>query len=101
MEHKLDSDTVNRLVKLGNLAQVKTVHTLNENLGRYNSILPPPKFKRKTLVLDLDETLVHSSFKITDKIDMIVPVEIDSKICNVYIAIRPGCQHFLNEMSKY
>jgi len=83
MEHKLDSDTVNRIVKLGNLAQVKTVQTLNDNLARFNAILPPPKFKRKTLVLDLDETLVHSSFKVTDKIDMIVPVEIDSKTCNV------------------
>jgi len=83
MEHKLDVDTVNRMVKLGNLAQVKTVQSLSDNLSRHNSILPPPKFKRKTLVLDLDETLVHSSFKITDKIDMIVPVEIDCKICNV------------------
>jgi RNA polymerase II subunit A small phosphatase-like protein len=34
---------------------------------------------KKTLVLDLDETLVHSSFKPVDNPDITLPVEIDGK----------------------
>lgn len=32
---------------------------------------------RKTLVLDLDETLVHSQFKPVDNADIVLPVEIE------------------------
>ena len=43
----------------------------------------PPLLERdigkKTLVLDLDETLVHSSFKPVPNPDYIIPVEIDGK----------------------
>lgn len=45
---------------------------------------------RKTLVLDLDETLVHSSFKPVDDADIVLPVEIEGNICYVYVLIRPG-----------
>lgn len=37
---------------------------------------------RKTLVLDLDETLVHSSFKPVPNPDYVIPVEIDGKVCS-------------------
>ena len=40
---------------------------------------------KKTLVLDLDETLVHSSFKPTADPDFIIPVEIDGRIVDVYV----------------
>lgn len=36
---------------------------------------------KKTLVLDLDETLVHSQFKPIDNPDIIIPVEIEGQIC--------------------
>jgi len=36
---------------------------------------------RKTLVLDLDETLVHSQFKPVENADIILPVEIEGQIC--------------------
>jgi carboxy-terminal domain RNA polymerase II polypeptide A small phosphatase len=59
---------------------------------------------RKTLVLDLDETLVHSSFKppngIEPPADIVLPVDIEGRICNVFVLVRPGCIKFLNEMSK-
>ena len=44
----------------------------------------------KTLVLDLDETLVHSQFKPIDNADIILPVEIEGQICHIYILVRPG-----------
>lgn len=34
-------------------------------------------FGRKTLVLDLDETLVHSQFKPVENADIVLPVEIE------------------------
>ncbi len=56
---------------------------------------------RKTLVLDLDETLVHSSFKPPSHPDIVLPVDIEGRICHVYVLVRPGCAKFLHEMSKY
>ena len=47
------------------------------------------------MVLDLDETLVHSSFKAPPKPDIVLPVEIEGNICNVYVLIRPGTELFL------
>jgi RNA polymerase II subunit A small phosphatase-like protein len=56
-------------------------------------------------VLDLDETLVHSSFKPPgpheSPADIVLPVDIEGRICNVYVLVRPGCLKFLSEMSKY
>jgi len=73
------------------------------------SELSPHDFGRKCLVLDLDETLVHSSFKVRQTIgfarfstefvgpvqmihsaDYIVPVEIENQNHNVYVIKRPG-----------
>ena len=56
---------------------------------------------RKTLVLDLDETLVHSSFKPPEKPDVIIPVDIEGKVCYVYVLVRPGTIKFLEELSNY
>ncbi len=40
------------------------------------------------LVIDLDETLVHSSFKPVPNADFIVPVEIDGQVHQVsYVSI--------------
>jgi RNA polymerase II subunit A small phosphatase-like protein len=50
---------------------------------------------KKTLVLDLDETLVHSSFRTNVKPDIILPVEIEGNVCNVFVLVRPGTELFL------
>ncbi|KAI0283809.1 hypothetical protein BC826DRAFT_973645, partial [Russula brevipes] len=44
----------------------------------------PQHVGRKCLVLDLDETLVHSSFKSIQQADYVVPVEIEYHWHNVY-----------------
>lgn len=51
--------------------------------------------------MDLDETLVHSSFKPTTNADIVLPVDIEGRICHVYVLVRPGCLKFLTEMAKY
>jgi len=64
----------------------------------------PPKeardFKKKTLVLDLDETLVHSSFRPVPNADYIIPVEIDNKITDVYVIKRPWVDKFMEAMGE-
>jgi RNA polymerase II subunit A small phosphatase-like protein len=54
----------------------------------------------KTLVLDLDETLVHSSFVFMAGAQIKIPINVDGYECNVYVAVRPGAQYFLEEVSK-
>ncbi|KAH9839328.1 NIF-domain-containing protein [Rhodofomes roseus] len=66
-------------------------------------LLPPilPKHQgRKCLVLDLDETLVHSSFKSIQQADYVVPVEIEYHWHNVYVIKRPGVDNFLKKMGE-
>jgi len=50
---------------------------------------------KKCLVLDLDETLVHSSFKPIPNPDYVIPVEIEGQIHHVYVLKRPGVDAFL------
>jgi len=67
-------------------------------------LLPPQtqnELGKKTLVLDLDETLVHSSFKPIPNADFIIQVEIDGQIHHVYVLKRPGVDHFLKTMADY
>ncbi|PVU96160.1 hypothetical protein BB559_002470 [Furculomyces boomerangus] len=56
---------------------------------------------RKCLVLDLDETLVHSSFRPVENPDFIVPVVLYGQEHSVYVVKRPGVDKFLLESSKY
>ena len=83
-------------------------------------LLPPlrPEFNgRKCLVLDLDETLVHSSFKvgllsmlpscsfanllqILHQADFTIPVEIEGQTHNVYVIKRPGVDTFLKRVGE-
>lgn len=66
-------------------------------------LLPPiqPRFKgRKCLVLDLDETLVHSSFKILNQADFTIPVEIEGQYHNVYVIKRPGVDAFMKRVGE-
>lgn len=66
-------------------------------------LLPPQKGRDvglKTLVLDLDETLVHSSFKPVPNADFIIPVEIDNQVHQVYVLKRPGVDQFMKSMGE-
>ncbi|WEW58296.1 NLI interacting factor-like phosphatase [Emydomyces testavorans] len=72
-------------------------------LEKRKFLLPPiqPHLKdRKCLVLDLDETLVHSSFKILDKADFTIPVEIEGQYHNIYVIKRPGVDYFMKRVGE-
>ena len=67
--------------------------------------LPPQnmiqyKKKKKTLILDLDETLVHSSMNPFHKCaDITLPLNFNGKRFFVYVLKRPFLEQFLTEMN--
>ena len=65
--------------------------------------LPPklPNSRRRTLILDLDETLVHSSFVPIQDYDILVPVDISGQPQNVYVKKRPHVDEFLLRVSHF
>lgn len=48
--------------------------------------------------MDLDETLVHSSFQFVKGADIVMPIEIEGRRCEIYILKRPGVDEFLEKM---
>ena len=72
----------------------KSSKSLNKNVITLNS-------RKKILILDLDETLVHSSTKnpFPNKKNLILDIK-DIKY-KIYVIIRPFLEKFLQEMSLY
>uniref|UniRef100_A0A1B6CPC4 protein-serine/threonine phosphatase n=1 Tax=Clastoptera arizonana TaxID=38151 RepID=A0A1B6CPC4_9HEMI len=71
--------------------------------GSPRFLLPPVRHQdmhKKCMVIDLDETLVHSSFKPINNADFVVPVEIDGTIHQVYVLKRPYVDEFLQRMGE-
>ncbi|KAL4386511.1 hypothetical protein GQ457_09G003260 [Hibiscus cannabinus] len=69
----------------------------------FDRCLLPPLISttKKTVFLDLDETLVHSSPDPPPKTyDFIVKPSIGGQIVNFYVLKRPGVDFFLEEISK-
>eukprot|EP01038_Epipyxis_sp_PR26KG_P004847 gene4847-6794_t len=64
--------------------------------------LPPPSptLIRPTLVLDLDETLVHCTVEPIPKPDLIFPVSFNGSVYQVYVRKRPYLDYFLETVSK-
>jgi len=64
---------------------------------RPNELLPPQTTKqkgKKCLILDLDETLVHSSFQSVD-CDFEIPVDIEGIVRTIHVAKRPHVDEFM------
>lgn len=55
---------------------------------------------KKLLILDLDETLVHSSFRPVPSPDFVIPVEIDGRNIDVYVIKRPFVDEFLKAVGS-
>lgn len=54
-----------------------------------------------TLVLDLDETLVHSEMSPIENPDQVISISNGSECFKIYCMYRPGMFEFLEVMSKY
>ncbi|XP_074926443.1 LOW QUALITY PROTEIN: carboxy-terminal domain RNA polymerase II polypeptide A small phosphatase 1 [Chelonoidis abingdonii] len=62
--------------------------------------IKPQDASKLCVVIDLDETLVHSSFKPVNNADFIIPVEIDGIMHQVYVLKRPYVDEFLRRMGE-
>ena len=67
------------------------------------SLLPPKSSNKKTLVLDLDETLVHSGFNpLPYQSDIVIQLEFENIMHDIHVLVRPGVSEFLQKMQdKY
>ena len=60
------------------------------------------KTQKKTLVLDLDETLIHSSMTpFPNRTNIVLQIDIGPEKYTIYSIQRPFVEEFLNEMSLY
>jgi hypothetical protein len=66
--------------------------------GAGTLIKPPP---RKVLVLDLDETLIHSTSRGSKNHDHVIEVLVDRHVCLYYIFKRPHVNFFLEKVSQW
>ena len=74
---------------------------INSGMKINNGLLPPKISNKKTLVLDLDETLVHSNFIPFDcPSDVIIKIELDNEIHDIHVLVRPFVKEFLEKMAK-
>ncbi|KAJ2325286.1 hypothetical protein GGI00_005083 [Coemansia sp. RSA 2681] len=106
-DDELDSEEENELrVEIisppGNVATESSERLVMHVADQY--LLPPlsaPLRGKKCLVLDLDETLVHSSFREVEHPDYVVPVVLEGQEHNVYVLKRPGVDEFMRIMGQY
>lgn len=83
-------------------ASTPTVAAIPEEYMQH--ALPPPNpllGKKVTLVLDVDETLVHSSFKPGGKCDLTLPLQVNGQHAQVHVRLRPHLTAFLDFVSTH
>jgi RNA polymerase II subunit A small phosphatase-like protein len=79
-------------------------HVLSPQPNRTSYLPRIQRFKdkdKKTLILDLDETLVHSSFETCANADIVLAVNFEGKDNKINVKVRPGAIDFLRKISKY
>eukprot|EP00002_Diphylleia_rotans_P031227 TRINITY_DN6479_c0_g3_i3.p1 TRINITY_DN6479_c0_g3~~TRINITY_DN6479_c0_g3_i3.p1 ORF type:complete len:242 (+),score=44.87 TRINITY_DN6479_c0_g3_i3:417-1142(+) len=76
-------------------SELNSLH--NVMSGTYIQLLPPLELgdERKTLVLDLDETLIHAGFKKPLRFDHKISVNVENSQKTIYISKRPHLDDFL------
>ena len=97
-------NSLNSLIKPPNQHQVALTPNSHSRILTEELLLPkksPEFINKKTLILDLDETLVHSSFIPFENNDIVLNVEFDGMIYNIYVLVRPGAEYFIKNISKY
>ncbi|KAL3152535.1 hypothetical protein ABBQ32_001564 [Trebouxia sp. C0010 RCD-2024] len=82
---------------------VRTLPPLSEVLPLHHKLLLPPqtrRFSRKTLVLDLDETLVHSTLDSNEAADFNFTVAFNGREHSVAVRQRPFLFEFLERVAQ-
>ena len=96
---------------LNNFSQPLNLHKASftpsnktKNIFQSDYLLPPKKLEymnKKTLILDLDETLVHSTTSSLEKSDIILDIDFEGILYNIYVLIRPGAENFIKQLSNF
>lgn len=77
----------------------------NTQIANKSMDLLPPKdpkdHKKITLVLDVDETLIHSTFENDPHHDFHFSMTNDDITYDIYVSVRPGLKKFLKTLSKH
>ena len=96
-----------RIKENGSTNNYKSKYLYNININNTNSInnqinlLPTKLDNKKTLVLDLDETLIHSAFEpFIPKDDMKLNIRIKEQEYLIHVLKRPFLDHFLKIVSQ-
>ncbi|GJQ11749.1 hypothetical protein GpartN1_g3540.t1 [Galdieria partita] len=81
-----------------------TEHAASEK--RKSSYFLPPQTEemkeKKTLVLDLDETLVHSGFEGSrETSDFVLSMHVENTYLQLFVKMRPYLKEFLQEVTKH
>ncbi|KAJ2459662.1 CTD small phosphatase-like protein 2 [Coemansia sp. RSA 2424] len=96
LQYEEDEDEFNPYLFMADLPPIPKEHTLRPYaLPRKTRSSPPI-----TLVLDLDETLVHCALTAVENADLVFPVEYNGLNYDVYCRLRPGYREFLEKASE-
>ena len=72
-----------------------SINSISQNMNKFN------ENNKKTLILDLDETLVHSAFTpFSRNSDLILNINVEGEDRTLYVLKRPHVDKFLNELSS-
>lgn len=90
------------ILELCNCFKPKVAETYASNKIEKSLLFPqsPRSVGKKTLVLDLDETLVHCSLYNFSSYDISLNIYVEGTYNTVYIYKRPGVDQFLKRMSE-
>ena len=94
----------NSFIQPPNPHQSAFTPTNRSNKLNSQKLLLPPKphnSTKKTLILDLDETLVHSSFTPFEKNDIVLNVDFEGVMYNIYVLVRPDAELFIKTVAKF
>ncbi len=95
-EEEMDENVFNPYLFMAELPPLNSIDR--------NEVSLPPQSKadsgKPTLVLDLDETLVHCTVEPVDKPDMIFPVTFNGVLYDVHVRKRPYLDYFLEVVSR-
>ncbi|CAK88433.1 unnamed protein product (macronuclear) [Paramecium tetraurelia] len=76
-----------------------------QQMNQYHPEIDTPKSsfigQRKIIVLDLDETLVHSQFEYFDSFDFTINIAVQSQNFKVYVIVRPGVKKFIEQLNHF
>lgn len=83
---------------------IKSLPPYAEVVTEVREVCLPKKTRqapRISLVLDLDETLVHCSVDAVEKADLTFPVDFNGQVYEVHVRKRPHMDRFLETVSKH